>query len=400
MKLIHKIAIAVILIIILVFIYLIWFRGEPAQIPETLPTDQVPAGGVLPQPTVGDINTTEPAPPGTSDSEISAEEKFVKLSDNPVFDFWVNEGAQESYYITADGKVYSAKEGNDVEISSQPISALNSVESNSKGDRALVAFGNPRSPQWGIFDSTDKAWRPLPSGIVAATWGAKDTEIIAITKNPTGSLQSANSENRVLGTFDISKTTPVFKTILQDMRLRDIALSFVPPTSLYISELPSKESQNRVWLFDTKTTSFNTVRKAENELVIKFSQDRTKTFLGNASQFQIFTGPVLTNIFPVPFKTVPQKCASKSFTVACFTPQNSESVSADSSVIGAYLMNTAYFNDLLYVMNLAADSLDQISVQELNDGRPVDAKNPQIAGNYIYFINRLDGNLYKVVTEN
>ena len=150
----YKIIIAVLfLLIVTLIIYLIWFRGAPSspsvdQILSsdfpvgTLPTSDIDTG------IVADISTTT-----ISDANASSTEEknvLIQLSDIPIFDYWANEGAQEAYYLTADGKVFSAKEGKDIEISSQPFSALNSLEPNIKGDRALLAFGNPRSPQWGI----------------------------------------------------------------------------------------------------------------------------------------------------------------------------------------------------------------------------------------------------------
>ncbi|MDO8557128.1 MAG: hypothetical protein Q7R98_01555 [Candidatus Jorgensenbacteria bacterium] len=383
----YKIIIASLVVIILaLLVYAIWFRNSGTPV---TPPEQTPVTGMLPLP-VENTTSTEVLSPGTGGATNAVEQKFVKLSDKPVFDYWVNTGTLEAYYLTADGVVYLAKEADDTEVSSQPLTALNSLEPNSKGDRALVAFGNPRSLQWGVFDAVDKIWRPLPSGIITATWGAKDNEIIAIT--------GTSGDARTLGTYDVSKTPPAFKAILQDFRLGDVRLTLVPPTSLYITELPSPSYQSRAWLFDTKTLAVNTLQRGGNDLVLRMSQDRTKTFLGSASQFQIFTGLMLTSIFPTPFKTVPQKCASLGSTIACFVPQNAESVPQDSDLIDAYLTNKTYFNDALYLMNTAADSMQQISVSDLNNSKPVDAKNPRITGNYLYFINKLDNGLYRLTT--
>ena len=388
-----KIILALFIIIVLgALAFFLWPEGEPA--PE-IPSGGAPAGGVLPQssetPSLGtssgNTSSDTSLPSAQTGIATGPSRTLLRLSDVPVFDFWVHSDARNAYYLSSAGEVLIAQEGNDLTASPQTFSALNSLTPNRNGDRALVAFGNPTSPQWGIFDAIDKAWRPLPAGIITAAWGVGDTELIAIA--------SSSGSGPALQIMDVSKNPPTRRILLPDFRFLDVTLSFIPPSSLYLTERPVASYPSRIWLLDTRTLAVNTIIQGDTSLAVRWSDDLKNAFFGNASTFRIYTNPNLTGALPVPFYTIPGKCAGETPTVACFVPFTTDDIPANSSLLDATLMHKAFFDDTLYLADSVAESLEQIIISEYNDGKPIDAKNPRMAGEYVYFINAIDGFLYR-----
>jgi len=382
MKKSYKTIITFILIALLgIGIYVVWRQIKKTSVGEIPKQTELPQGGIK-------NNTSTEIPNAGSGSEIISEQKtsiisLIKLSDAPVFDFWINKNTSDVFYLAQDGGVFVAKEGKDENISSQQIQALNSLEESSSGEKTLVAFGNPQSPQWGIFDSIDRVWRPLPSNIVTATWGSNENELVIIKKNT-----SSNS----LGFLNLTKTPPEFKNIVSDFSFKNIRLSFFPLSDLFITELPSSDYLSRAWLLNTKTLSFNTIRSGENDLFLKWNNEKGVVFsFGKNSGFGIFNNPLISDPNPVPFSTIPQKCAGASTLVYCFVPQqNSPTLFED------YILNKNYSDDVLYTEDSGSGSLDRIVVSDLNSGNPIDAKNPRALGNRLFFINKYDGFLYMI----
>jgi hypothetical protein len=108
MKPIFKILIlAAVIVVATILVYLIFFKG----------------GGEI-------VDPTSPAGNGGTTTKIAENDSPIKkISDEAVFDFWVNPDTGEIFYFTPDGRVLNAKQGPDVEISNQKVSALNLIES-------------------------------------------------------------------------------------------------------------------------------------------------------------------------------------------------------------------------------------------------------------------------------
>lgn len=309
-----------------------------------------------------------------------------KLSENAVFDFFVNAATKEVFYFTPDGKVMNAKDGPDLEISKQTIKALNFIEVEPKNQKVLAAFGDPSWPQWGIFDVIDGVWRPLPSEIMKATWGENDEKLVAIIKK---------GENISLVEVDLTKTPPSYRSLIRDFRLKDVKITWVAKNRIIISELPSASYAGSVWQFDPESLNFNLLIAPRRGLTISWSENKKLFFLFDLdSGFQVLDENFQKKLL-VPFNTntLPEKCTADSLKVYCFVPQN---IPAGTVLPDYYLTKRFYSVDDLIVLGVESAELENILTSNSAGVPAIDGKNPKVVGNKIYFINRYDNQLYEL----
>ncbi|MFH0712267.1 MAG: hypothetical protein V2A55_00180 [Candidatus Jorgensenbacteria bacterium] len=337
----------------------------------------------------GNDEVGEAPEPGTEEEPTEAatpeESALKKISDNPVFDFWVNKSTKEIFYLTLDGKVVGAKNGPDLEISEQTIDALNFIEIGPGGKRVLAAFGDPQTPQWGIFDVVDGVWRPLPADIMKAVWGGSDEKLIVTVK-------SGNDLN--LSEADITKTPPSYKVIIRDFRLKDVKMTYLPENRIIISEPPSASYAASLWQLDLKSLALSTLVAPEEGLYVSWSDDKKSAFFsGSDSGFSVLDENLRIEI-PRPFDTLPGKCAADSSKIYCFVPQ---SLPAGVSLPDDYLTKKFFSIDDLLVLEIDNyDEVEKILTSNSAGVSAIDAKNPRISGDKLYFINRYDNNLYEL----
>jgi len=307
----------------------------------------------------------------------------VKISENKVFDFWVAPATGEVYYLLPDGQISLAKEGPDLEISKQTINALNAVEVAPGAGKILAAFGDPLSPQWGIFDVVDKAWRPLPD-FQNATWGATDEKLIAVVKN---------GSDLNLAEVDLTKTPPAYKIIIKDFRFQNVKLSYLPENRLIIAEAPAANYESSVSQLDLKTLTLNLMLSPQRGEFIKWSADKNFGFAWNVKDGFTILKSDFRETLPVPFNTLPSKCGSAASKIYCFAPQ---------SIPSTANLPDDYFNKRFFsIDDLFAIDEETGGTTKVLDGRglDIDAKNPQILGNKLYFINRYDNYLYELTLD-
>ncbi|MDI6821038.1 MAG: hypothetical protein QMD65_02545, partial [Patescibacteria group bacterium] len=252
--------------------------------------------------------------------------------------------------------------------------------------KILASFGNPNEPEWGIFDLIDKVWRPLPQEILKATWGEKDTELIAFIKNK-------NDVN--LSFLDLSKNPPAQKIIIQNLKLKDANLLFKAPQTLYLIEKPSAEYLSRLWQFDLKKLTFNLMLQSQPGLIVKWSNDRGIVFKFNSPDNFLILDQNLNPLIPPTFTTLPEKCTfqAKNKNIYCFVP---EEIPAHYILPDDYLMKRFYSIDDLFVVDAKTEETYKVLSSGNEIISPIDAKNPQFLNNSLYFINRYDNFLYKL----
>ncbi len=318
--------------------------------------------------------------------ETGTESALKKISDNPVFDFWINESTKEIFYLTPSGEVIGAKDGSDLEISKQTVDALNFIETGPGGRKILAAFGDPQTPKWGIFDVVDGVWRPLPADITNATWGESDEKLIV-------TVESGNDSN--LAEADITKTPPSYRTFVRDFQLKDVRMTYLPENRVIISELPSASYAASLWQLNLKSLVFNLLVAPEKGLDASWSNDKKSVFLfgldsGLSVLDENFRTKVPNSYLPVTF---PEKCAVDASKIYCFVPQN---IPADVSLPDDYLTKKFFSVDDLVILEIDSEEIAEI-IQSDTAGVPaIDAKNPRVSGDKLYFINRYDSNLYEL----
>lgn len=378
MKPLYKILIIVIVILVLgVAVYFLWQKFTETPIQES------------------GTGNREPVTSATT-TEIKTENGVMvkKISDVPVFDFVAAQNTKDVFYFTEEGLVYLARTDKDEEIAKQAVAALNFIESSPRaasGQKALVAFGDPLAPQWGIFDFVDKVWRPLPNDIGNATWGKNDTTLIGTRKN-------GGEFNLV--TMDISKTPPVTQTLIKDFRFKDVNFIFKPPQSLLIIEKPSASYESRVWELnlDPKKLTFNLLMQGKNGLMLNFANDKSTAFQFVApDEFRILDAQFQERT-PLFFTTLPSKCAldAAAQIVYCFAPQDFPPELPNLTLPDDYLQNRFRTTDTLYKIDLATDDVSNVFTSGSGDFPPMDAKNPAVRDGKIYFVNKYDNYLYEI----
>jgi hypothetical protein len=375
MKPIYKIAIVTVVVLLLaITTYFVWQRLTP-----------------VPSPTRFDAVNGAPVPAPPTGTPLEPR----RVSTYKVFDYGIFYDTKSIFYLAPEGKVYKAKAaGEDAPISNQTVNALNKIEFSPAGEKILAAFGDPRQPQWGIFDLIDKVWRPLPAGILNAVWGADVNELITITSGDTGTN---------LSRLDLSKNPPERKIIVKDFRLKDIDLVYFGGDNLLIAEKPSITYKSRVWLFNLKNFAIQEFLNSDWGLMIKKSAVNNKPLLFRSSlgsNLLIFNDEFKQVDTPF-LDTLPLKCGAAEDQIFCFLPDlNSlETDSFPAKLLDGYLTGKVYTIDSLIIIefDLLSREIKKISSPWINTfDAPFDALNPQYLDGSIYFINRYDNFLYEL----
>lgn len=309
---------------------------------------------------------------------------LTKLSDRPAAFFWTDPATGGAFYLDQNGIVWQAEPGQDAQITQQGIPAINFIKPSPDGQSVLAAFGDPRSPSWGIYDEIDQVWRPLPADILNATWGADSNTLIAT---------ESNGADINLVSLDLTQSPPKPRVLLNDFRFLDTNLDFLPPATLLISEKGDADYGSRVWSLNLKTLAINLIMGPLDGLEIEPAGSSTALLTYSQSNgFRILNSQTLQNLTPLPFVTLPVKCSTNSYpTVYCFVPTNAGF--KDASLPNDYLERRVYSTDALYGIDLATGAAANIPLPTNAIGK-LDAKKPVFAGGNLYFVNRFDGYLY------
>lgn len=359
------------------------FRPQPLVVEEPLPGSELPTGQLPDGGNTGGSdsqNDNEPLPPGGG-AATSPKQTLSVISDREVVEFWTN--GENIYYLDQTGKIYRARDNEDEEISSQALNGpLNYLESDLRGDLVLFSFGSPLNPTWTIFDSRDAAYRPLSQDIKYATWSNKTGELVAIKELAGGIKQ--------LVYLETDKLAAAPKIILSNFQMESVRLTAAGGEDFLIQELPDSEYAGRIWRLNTKTQTLNLLRdSATNQMVKRGSPEIFFSWSG-ANGFEINKNSNLTDQFPVPFSTLPQKCGADSYQGFCFVPQE-----LGEDVLAKFLKNEVFFKDSLYSFNVLTEDLENINLNGLSEV-PIDGKTPRLAGGSLVFLNRLDKKIYRL----
>lgn len=314
--------------------------------------------------------------PSAVTTTSAAEAELKKISDNAVFDFIISSSTQTVIYFTPDGRIFQAEDGPDIKISDQNINAINLIKLSPSQQKILAAFGDPRHPQWLIFDLIDKVWRPLPQEIINATWGVNDNELFVLT---------SQNDKINLNRFEPAQTPINYEIIIKDFSFVDVDFEFQPPQTLIITEKPAYFYPGRSWQFDLKKSELTSFFGPENGLILNWSADKSTLFKFSTNGWLIITTPN----FSLPFNTLPQKCGINENLIYCFIPNN---WSSDFKLPDDYLQNKFYSNDFIYLY----DQNNGLQTLEMPINANFDGLKPTVFNDAFYFLNRKDNGLYKL----
>ena len=391
MKPLYKI---IILVLVVAFIgggLLLWWRSlnvdldSPNQ--ETLRQAQGVTEGVgLEDEEVDLFDLSPPAPP-LVEEPLSTSGDLVRVSDQEIFYHWIQPRTGEVFGLTLEGAAYILESGDDVEVSSQTLpTPLRRATLAPGSEKVLGLFGSAEFPQWGIFDSVDGVWRPLPSGIQDATWGEDDGELL-VRMDRGGDLS--------LGFLSLVRDGFPFDTILRDFRLRSVTMHWSPAGKsgrVFFVERPLPRQGSRIWQFDISSERLTLLSQGELGTLIASSPDRTTYLHYSLSNGFRILDENLDEGVPTLITTLPEKCGFSGSDLYCFVPR--DDISGDEDFLYEHLKQRVRTTDSLVALGLFDPLFDGLFTSggelPLVDGiRPLESKGD------VYFLNRYDGHIYR-----
>ncbi len=312
------------------------------------------------------------------------------LSENPVFDYWLNKSTGEIYYVAEDGQIYKiTAEGESQGVGSQTIGQLSYIKPSSDGSLILIAFGYPQKPTFAIHNLSTKTWQSLPEGTVATAWDPRSNNRIAYLRD-NGTTSRLNL---------LALSTQKSQEILRFSQ-KDLELDWVLPDVIYFKERPSNQVASSLWSYNLKTKVIKTVAANELGLNLKWPTDGALGLKWEANALNIIDANN-KSLAVLNIKTLPNKCAFNEFRIYCSAP--SDQLNVPVSVFpDNYLKKSISFIDDIYLISLLdlGRSPELLAIKIFDSfisGIGIDADHLEVQGeNRLLFINRFDNRLYSL----
>lgn len=313
------------------------------------------------------------------------EPKLIVLSDREAFSAWATNDTGAVYYISADGKIYEATEGEDKLMLGQGVDNLISAKPSLGGERVLASFGDPNAPQWAVYDVIDSFWRPLAEDIKEAAFGKNEDEVYIMARNG-GDLN--------LTRVDLSRRPYTASIVVKDFKFYDVLLAWSGNDQLLLQEKPSYRQKGMAWIFDLKKKKISLTNAGESGLTIRPVGGGYSLRFSAENGFGVIDKNG-NDAAPILFTTLPQKCAAMTSYVYCFAPTE---IPENIKMPDDYFMERFRSDDSLYGIDLISGDADPSPLwQSGEDGAPkIDAYMPAYNDSNVYFINRFDGRVYRL----
>lgn len=409
----------VVAVVVIVVGVLIWHAFSSSGTGTgTTPTG---TGGTLPsvgtQTGSGSTGTggTLPSGSGTATTGIpSGGSVFGVISDEPTLNYFVD-SQNNVTIVEPNGEIATIANGQPTFLSSTQIAGVLGAAFSYDGKKVFVNFGDPTNPQTSVFDTTTKAWTPLPEGIISPAWSPTDYRIAYLSKGASGAA--------TVSTLDVSKTTnkPV---ALVTLDAADLTLTWPNKTTVILSGKGSAYAQSTAWLFALSSKTLTEVVPDSFGFESTWSATTSTTGLVLSSLTYGRTGSL--SIVPtapsavtqaLTLATLPSKCVfsyqtptstqgtvSASSTTSSTTPTASTpylalycGIPTNSSFAAATLPDdydqmAIFTTDSFYMINTATGQSQTVFAPSVS----VDATNLNVFNNILFFVNRYDNKLYAI----
>lgn len=328
-------------------------------------------------------------------SGVSGKDFPIKVIDGTVFRYFAeNDGTLIA--ILTDGKIIRSKNNQKEELSASPIDRLINTYFSFDGKKLATLSGNRNGPRLSIFDIESKVWLPIEEGAESASWSPTDLKLVYLTRKSAGlSLKIIDLNSK--------KPTPKESVLIPSY---DLQLNWIQQSKIVIGERPTRLIPTSAWLFDTKTGLLSPILRDEFGLEILWSQTG---YLGLASmsgedgnKLKIFdlSGKIISNLG---FFSLADKCAFSSALasatssvkndfIICAVPENINYLTTNL-VPDDYEKGAFFTKDNIYKIALDGTIVKTIFSA---DKAEIDAINLRVADNKLFFINRLDQQLYSI----
>lgn len=391
--------------------------GATGNLPGT-PTQQ------FPRPTP---STPAPAPPGAQPSPLGT--RFGAVAQNKVMDFFVD-SQNGVVLVQPDGQVVRVINGESSILSSSAIANLREVRFSYDGKRVLAVFGDQSGREASIFNVLSKSWQPLASNLKTPTWSPNSYQIAyLLDKGDVAALTTLDTANPKAKPLELAK-----------LHLQDVSLNWQVQNKIIVSEKPSAFPPGSIWSFDIKLKTLTPL--AENklglesvwsggaELGLTFSTDPTRR--GGKLSLVDGAGNALNDLA---FLTLPSKCAfdiqqiqgqppQSAPAKATSTNKTTSTKTSTSTAAAAPLANKFLYcaipkdpnklktsrlpddyekrvlftaDDFFRInLNLGAPGAGNVEPVFSGSGRLLDASQVKIFNKTVFFVNRLDQQLYAI----
>ncbi|MBI3046208.1 MAG: hypothetical protein HYY86_01515 [Candidatus Harrisonbacteria bacterium] len=305
-----------------------------------------------------------------------AGEKLQALTQDPIFDYWINSKTGNIYYLTPVGQIIRVSGGQEELVNSQTLNRLNQLTASPDGTSATAKFSYPDFPTFSIFDTVANAWHPLPAGTLAAAWSPTASEIAYLDNK---ALKILNLVNQ--------KTAEVLK-----LTQKEAELYWRPDSKILLTNgLLSSELESQIWSINPANKTI-TPLLSEVGLAVKWSLDGKFGIRLKSVNRAPLLGLIDENgqtLAELTFVTLPSKCLIREKKIYCAVPKNlPERVNLPED----YYKKAVYFEDNFYLIDLNTGGVSTI----FSPDSPIDAEHLELDGDRLLFKNRLDEKLYQL----
>ena len=177
----------------------------------------------------------------------------------------------------------------------------------------------------------------------------------------------------------------------ENINLEDMDIVWVKPNDVFLIEKPSLAVKSSAWNYNLKNKTLNYLFRDEPGLMVNWSKNSNLLlkFNGALSLINNQTAQVIN----LPFITLPHKCAfsENNEKIYCAIPKI---IPSDIVLPDDYLKNKFYSQDQIISLSINPVKIEILFDPE-SENDNLDAINPLIVGDYIYFQNRYDNKIYK-----
>ena len=323
---------------------------------------------------------SEKAPPGQTEQEILQAQKLQILTQNSIFDYWVNKKTGDIYYIAKTGEVTKKSKTEETMVNSQTINNLHSVLASPDGTSAVAEFNYPFSTTFSVFNTENNNWKVLPDQTLSVAWSPKSDELLYLSQKSLNRLGVVNQK--------IQKVL--------DMTQKDLQLQWISDNRVFLLPTPSIEFPSDLWALDLSKKTIIPASEKENGLTINWSADSNFGLkLSNKNRIPTLklidkNGNELTTLS---FMTLPSKCLIETNKIFCGVPKT---IREGVILPDDYYKKAIYFDDVIYMIDLSTGSSKPILDDNIS---PIDAEHLELSGSSLLFKNRLDDKLYSLKLE-
>ncbi|MDP2696226.1 MAG: hypothetical protein Q8O87_03195 [bacterium] len=371
MKGLNKIWLIIIIasvIIIGVALYFSWQFIFPTETPTPTPTNNT---GTLPN---GDDAGLTP-PTQANDQSTATRQKLSIISKSQASHYWVERESNEVFYFDTDGFLHKIGQNQDIKLDMQAINNIAWVKSSADGKMTIVSFGSPNATLV-IFDTESSTYKQLPNNTTSSAWDPESNNRVAILRQ--------NNSDSIISIFNIS--TGRISNIVS-LTQYDLEVDWPLANKIHLASKPSANYNSSLWSVDTSNGRVQNIISDLSGLMTKWSPDGQSGLMFAAKSFQLIDASG-NSLIRWGFVTLPSKCTMGNSRGYCAVPK---SVSG-ATLPDDYLQKSKALDDNIYEVDFATG----IATIVLETEQVIDADLVSFNKNSLFFINRLDGFLYKL----